>query len=389
MAGLDPLQAERGAGKEDTLQVWCYPVAPWKTQAEAEAACGEVTRQFECAPPRGWLWHRDRLCLRAGQDGEGGWRGEGELFFGESADDEWAAVAKILAVSAAAPDLLFRVTDGDGQFLLVEAADILPHWMDPEGMDHRLWLRSGRLEAIPPTPQNPAQCPHITVPAPGSFVSCPPLPLPTALRILRGCGGGEFASPMVQGAVEERCAEVLKEGHTHWARCILPTEIACALTQQPQLVSHAVLSLCESGATGQSHAKRMKRFAPSKAGTSTVAVCFTRILYAMLRQHTFVPPGAHFSVPDSRSPEHIPALLGARLACGWEIAYQKGLLEEPESSGDCEMAHQPRPSPGESGADPVHVGMDEGGKPVNPTLVSHEDSFKAELARTRAKRADK
>lgn len=47
-------------------------------------------------------------------------------------------------------DLLLHVTDADGDFLLIEAADALPSWMQPNNTENRVFIRSGQLYAISP-----------------------------------------------------------------------------------------------------------------------------------------------------------------------------------------------------------------------------------------------
>ena len=51
---------------------------------------------------------------------------------------------------------LLQVWDNDGEFLLIEAALVLPRWLKPENSVNRVWLRGGRLHIIPqPSSQQP------------------------------------------------------------------------------------------------------------------------------------------------------------------------------------------------------------------------------------------
>jgi hypothetical protein len=47
------------------------------------------------------------------------------------------------------PDLVIRVVDDDGQFLLIEAADVLPSWVKPETCESRAFLYRGNVHIIP------------------------------------------------------------------------------------------------------------------------------------------------------------------------------------------------------------------------------------------------
>lgn len=48
-----------------------------------------------------------------------------------------------------------QVWDNDGDFLLIEAAYVLPRWLKPETARYRVWLRGGALHVIP-LPPSPA-----------------------------------------------------------------------------------------------------------------------------------------------------------------------------------------------------------------------------------------
>lgn len=56
-----------------------------------------------------------------------------------------------------------RIRDTDGEFLLIEAANVLPSWVTPENSTNRLWLKDGQLHLIPlsirSTPPKPKQIP--------------------------------------------------------------------------------------------------------------------------------------------------------------------------------------------------------------------------------------
>lgn len=54
------------------------------------------------------------------------------LNFGENVEDEWFTVYLMLEISKEIPDVIIRVWDSDGEFLLIEAAEHLPQWCNPE-----------------------------------------------------------------------------------------------------------------------------------------------------------------------------------------------------------------------------------------------------------------
>lgn len=68
--------------------------------------------------------------------------------FSDSIEDEWFITYIVLELSVLFPLISISVTDTDGQFLLIEAADFIPDWIDPENCDNRLWIRKGKLHIV-------------------------------------------------------------------------------------------------------------------------------------------------------------------------------------------------------------------------------------------------
>eukprot|EP01035_Chromulina_nebulosa_P003867 gene3867-5289_t len=64
-------------------------------------------------------------------------------------DDEWTLVYILLNLSKKIKTTSISITDQDGQFLLIEAADHLPDWLGPESAGNRVWLRCGEVTIVP------------------------------------------------------------------------------------------------------------------------------------------------------------------------------------------------------------------------------------------------
>lgn len=62
----------------------------------------------------------------------------GRTNFGDSIEDEWVIVYLLRELTKKHKDIWARVVDGDGQFLLVEAAATLPAWLEPEVAENRV-----------------------------------------------------------------------------------------------------------------------------------------------------------------------------------------------------------------------------------------------------------
>lgn len=75
----------------------------------------------------------------------------GITHFGQCIEDEWLMVYILCQVSLEFPGVFVRVTDTDGDLLLIEGAEEIPLWMEPENTRNRAWINQGRLLIIPPT----------------------------------------------------------------------------------------------------------------------------------------------------------------------------------------------------------------------------------------------
>lgn len=58
--------------------------------------------------------------------------------YGDSVEDEWLVVYILKELSSRFPTLWIKVVDSDGEFLLIEAANALPRWLNPEIADNRV-----------------------------------------------------------------------------------------------------------------------------------------------------------------------------------------------------------------------------------------------------------
>lgn len=62
------------------------------------------------------------------------------ICFGDNIEDEWFIVHLLLEISKIYNHLIIQVEDNDGDFLLIEAADYLPPWANPETTENRVRL---------------------------------------------------------------------------------------------------------------------------------------------------------------------------------------------------------------------------------------------------------
>jgi hypothetical protein len=79
----------------------------------------------------------------------------GTTHFGDNVEDEWLIVATVLRITAELAGTVGTVRDSDGEFILIEAADVLPEWVNPLTVVNRVFLSAGTVHLIPP-PSSPA-----------------------------------------------------------------------------------------------------------------------------------------------------------------------------------------------------------------------------------------
>ena len=124
------------------------------------------------------MWHQEKFSLNIQRTSDG-WHLAGSLDYGENVLDEWFVVSLLYHITKHLDTLLARVTDGDGEFLLIEAASVLPSWAsDPSKAEGRVFLFKGNLHLLP------------TCSSPGSISPCPSSTPPPHLAAAIGFGAG-------------------------------------------------------------------------------------------------------------------------------------------------------------------------------------------------------
>ena len=63
---------------------------------------------------------------------------QGRTEYGDSIEDEWMVVWLLRELTKEFENLWVKVVDNDGEFLLIEAAETLPKWLEPEIANNRV-----------------------------------------------------------------------------------------------------------------------------------------------------------------------------------------------------------------------------------------------------------
>ncbi|AEO67738.1 uncharacterized protein THITE_2050569 [Thermothielavioides terrestris NRRL 8126] len=284
---------------------------------------------------RDYIWQRDPFRLETrSQKGLGLPYLYGTTHYGDSVEDEWLIVYLLRELSKSFPHLWIRVSDSDGEFLLIEAAKVTPKWLTPENDANRVWIHDGRLLIIPlsnPDPSHPA-------------ADSAPLSLAEAIQTIRTAPSSLIHSPLIEAEAFYRLEKYPGQitAWLHHALVTIPRKLAYILHARPKSVAPAteafylrdprslkpILSASAAPAPGSASAS-----SPSSSATAadlifppidlvTVSVRFTRVLYAQLKSQHFPPPpawrGALRSVVEGGSSENLQRRL-ARLELGMKL----------------------------------------------------------------------
>ncbi|KIY67595.1 hypothetical protein CYLTODRAFT_352909 [Cylindrobasidium torrendii FP15055 ss-10] len=320
---------------EDTLQYALYPTKELQDKASVTTLVASILDYVDSLLIPEFLWHRDPFELRvAASDAvENGWMLEGIMRVGDCVDDEWCTVWLLKQISAKW-DLAIRVSDSDGEFLLIEAADVLPAWVTPSNSQNRVWIYAFQMHLIPishvspPSRKRPVR--HKANDSDdedgihGDDSDKEYIAVEDALELVRDATVNTHASSEVSSTAlqrTQRYPEALRR-HTHSTNAYVPQDIAKALSASPALAQKAVEAFYTRDAAQLRVAHKMARFPPSTTVLSTV--CLTRTAYAQLRGQKFFPPkvfGRFTEGEDTR--EWRWRDTGLKLAVGFEILYQE------------------------------------------------------------------
>nr|CAD7260029.1 unnamed protein product [Timema shepardi] len=240
----------------------------------------------------------------------------GATHYGENIEDEWFIVFLLLQLTKEIDDIVIRVVDTDGEFLLIEAAEYLPKWANPETCEQRVYLYRGGLHLVPLTEGNSQE--HV-------------LEVKEGVAQVRRDPTGTMVHPNIQEAVFRKIAGYPGKvtEHLHRATAYVPVGVATLLKNRPNLVALAVRAFCNRDPIDMKVFRAMRYFPPENR--VKVSVMLTKCLYAMVTHQQFQPDRrTGWNLPLVHSPDYKSHLLGVKLACGFEIL----VAQARNSSGD-------------------------------------------------------
>lgn len=216
---------------------------------------------------------------------------------GSCLEDEWVIVFLLKKLSEKFSDVWIQVIDTDGEFLLIEAANVLPKWLVPEISDNRIWINNGEVCIIPDD----------------EFAEIAPT-YREAVEYLR-LGGDMHRDERVTNVAFNRIKdypEQAKVNSTHRTKVIVPRKVAALLKQYPVYMSLA-LELFNSRTTEDEKIVRKRAVFPQN-DTVECAVRFTRLQYAHVLGQPFDE-----DIEDDRES------MGAKVSAAMELLYAHSL----------------------------------------------------------------
>lgn len=228
-------------------------------------------------------------------------------------------------LSKAHPDLWVRVGDSDGEFLLVEAANVLPRWLSPEIDHYRVWIHLGKIFLIPlnsKTKDEPSMRSHAEE----------QLSLLQAVAFLRSNTDDLVHLPAIDSEAFHRLKKYPEQipNSIHHSLVSIPRAVAYILHALPKSIAPAVESFYLRDANSLKpilSSSTPLRFPPEDL--VTVSVRFSKTLYAQLKSQRFDTPPRWESVFRNTKNENLSSAeeqkrverleTGMKLTCGFEM----------------------------------------------------------------------
>ncbi|OAA49535.1 regulatory factor Sgt1 [Metarhizium rileyi] len=265
-----------------------------------------------------YIWQRDEFHLEV-QSSQGMTYLHGTTDYGDAVEDEWLIVYLLRQLTLSFPELWVHVADADGEFLLIEAANVLPKWITPDIDQNRVWIHDSKLFIIPPSATTDLQQnPKYTNTT-----------LRNAFDYLRTKPNALVHSPLIQVEAFHRLEKYPDFIHhsAHYSLITIPRKLAYILHEMPKTIPMAVeMFYLRDAITLKpiTSASVPLLFPPEDFVTTSVH--FTRVLFAQLKsQHMDPPPrwqAVHKDCSEvfpSEAQKFARQDMGMKLTCGYEM----------------------------------------------------------------------
>lgn len=266
--------------------------------------------------------------------------------YGDAVEDEWLIVFILREFTKSDQSAWIRVADDDGEFLLVEAAKVVPKWISPEIDGNRVWINNGQMFIIPVSDTTSSLPANVE--------------LAQAVDFITNNKSSLVHSPIIEAEALYRLDKYPDRisSAVHHSLVTIPRKLAHVIHLLPRSIAPAIEAFYFRDPIAMRPflaAKGHQVFEPHDL--VTVSVRFSQILFAQLRsQRLAVPPRwkevmnkawGSFNSEGIMEAAYTRLDNGMKLTCGFEMLATKAqdhdrrivrelgiILEDVEADGD-------------------------------------------------------
>ncbi|KAI0875338.1 SGT1-domain-containing protein [Hypoxylon argillaceum] len=279
-----------------------------------------------------YIWQRDCFQLQIKRE-NGLVFLHGTTDYGDSIEDEWLIVYLLRRLTTTFQSLWARVFDSDGEFLLVEAANVVPKWLSPEIDSNRAWIHQGKLRLVPLSASSGAKR---------------PISLAEAVSYIRLQPGALVHSPFIEAEAFYRLEKYPGniEALMHHSLVTVPRKLAYILHEKPAVIAPAIEAfyLRDPVVLKPLMTKSANLHFPPQ-DLVTVSVRFTKVLFAQVKSQRFAVPPLWSTIVKSVEDEATPVSeqeqkTSTRLELGMKVASSFEMLAANAHKKDNRLAHE-------------------------------------------------
>lgn len=255
-----------------------------------------------------YVWHNEGFNL-AISNSNGNPCLEGATDFGDFIEDEWLVVWLLYQISEKF-NVTARIKDADGEFLLIEAAEFIPKWLNVDTSKNRVFIHDGRTHIVT-QPTTPGQIAKLPIGQPT---------LEAALRSVQHYSNLTQAHSTVEQCIRNRIGkfpESLRE-YVQKVNVYIPEMIARILDRDKNLMSAAIRAFYFRDPIDLKSCRVFKKFLSHTRLWSQVSM--NRCGYAQLMQQIFkADKRSGYTIPKNAGNEFKGMDVGCKIAHGFEI----------------------------------------------------------------------
>nr|XP_039265439.1 protein ecdysoneless homolog [Styela clava] len=256
-----------------------------------------------------YIWNNEGFNLSIGQiDGIKCLHGETD--FGDFIEDEWLIVWILFKITETFPKLAARIRDTDGEFLLIEAADYLPKWLNIDTSKNRVFIHGCHMHIVP-QPKSPGEIAKLPVGQPT---------LKQSLFAICKHPGLTKANLKISETIHKRIERFPHKAKQYIqnVNVFIPERIVKILDHEPNLISAAVRAFYYRDPIDLRSCRVFKHFLPDTRVWSQIPM--NRCSYAQLMQQLFyADKRSGYFVPKNVGCDFKGMDLGSKIAHGFEI----------------------------------------------------------------------